>query len=45
VNEQNKTKLKLALENLNQILSSSNIDTRTFGNINEIFENKNKEEK
>ena len=45
VNEQNKTKLKLALENLNQILSSSNVDTRTFGNINEIFENKNKEEK
>ena len=45
VNEQNKTKLKLALENLNQILSSSNIETRAFGDIKEEFSNKSREEK
>ena len=45
VNEQNKTKLKLALENLNQILSSSNIETRAFGDIKEGFSNKSREEK
>jgi hypothetical protein len=45
VNEQNKTKLKLALDNLNEILSSSNVETRTFGNINEGFSNKSREEK
>ena len=45
VNEQNKTKLKLALDNLNQILSSSNIETRAFGDIKEGFSNKSREEK
>ena len=45
VNEQNKTKLKLALDNLNQILSSSNIETRAFGDIKEEFSNKSREEK
>ena len=35
VNEKNKIELKLALENLNQILSSSNIETRAFTNENE----------
>jgi len=45
VNEQNKTKLKSALENLNQILTSSNIETMPFGNKYEEFKNKSSEEK
>ena len=45
VNEKNKIELKLALENLNQILASSNIETRTFNNENEKFVNKTKKEK
>jgi len=45
VNEKNKIELKLALENLNQILTSSNIETRAFGNENEEFVNKPRKEK
>jgi len=45
VNEKNKIELKLALENLNQILASANIETRTFNNENEKFVNKTKKEK
>ena len=45
VNEKNKIELKIALENLNQILASSNIETRAFGNENEEFLNKPRKEK
>ena len=45
VNEKNKMELKLALENLNQILASSNIETSAFNNKNEEFSNKTKKEK
>jgi hypothetical protein len=45
VNEKNKIELKLALENLNQILASSNIETKIFNNENEEFTNKTRKEK
>ena len=46
VNETNKHELKLALDNLNQILSASNIETKTFTNeIKEDINNGNKNKK
>ena len=45
VNEKNKVELKKAIENLNQILSSSNIETRAFSNESEELVNKPRKEK
>ena len=42
VNEKNKHELKLALDNLNQILSASNIETKTFNNNSEEPQQENK---